>query len=179
MSRLLNQIRQALTVFAANDVSPVLIGGLALAAHNVVRATQDVDFLIDADVADRIHGLLLGLDYRCVHRSEDAANYLRDDEGLDLLYAHRPIARQLLDEAEERDTPMGRLRVISAEGLIAFKLQGFVNDPTRARDRDDIRSLLQANRQTLDMDQVARYFRLFEREALLDELIAQASPSAR
>lgn len=179
MARLLDQIRQALTVFASNDVSPVLIGGLALAAHNVVRATQDVDFLVDADVADRIHGLLLGLDYRCVHRSEDAANYLRDDEGLDLLYAHRPIARRLLDEAKERDTPMGPLRVVSAEGLIAFKLQGFVNDPARTRDLDDIRSLLQANRQALDMGQVEQYFVLFERQALLDELIAQANPSAR
>jgi hypothetical protein len=174
MSRLVDQIRQALAAFAAEDVSPALIGGLALVAHRVVRATQDVDFLVDADEADRVHEALLGLGYRCIHRSEDAANYVRGDEGLDLLYAHRPIARRLLDEAEPRDTPMGRLRVIRVEGLIAFKLQGFVNDPARTRDLEDIRALLRTHRDTLDRDELAGYFRLFDREPLLRELWDQA-----
>ena len=33
---------------------------------------------------------------------------------------------------------MGRMRIISVEGLTGFKLQGFVNDATRTRDLDDI-----------------------------------------
>lgn len=177
MARLVDQIREALAAFAGGKTSPALIGGLALAAHQVVRATQDVDFLVDADDADRLHGILLGLGYRCIHRSEDAANYLRGDEGLDLLYAHRPVARRLLDEAEERRTAMGTLRVISVEGLIAFKLQGHVNDPSRVRDMEDIRALLRANRESIDFDEVRRYFKLFDREGLLDELIAEV-PSA-
>ena len=177
MARLVDQIREALAAFAGGKTSPALIGGLALAAHQVVRATQDVDFLVDADDADRLHGILLGLGYRCLHRSEDAANYLRGDEGLDLLYAHRPVARRLLDEAEERRTAMGTLRVISVEGLIAFKLQGHVNDPSRVRDLEDIRALLRANRESIDFDEVRRYFKLFDREGLLDELVAEI-PSA-
>ena len=112
MPSLVEQIREALVAFTRLQTPPALIGGLALAAHNVVRATRDVDFLVDADDADRLHGLLLELGYHCVHRSADAANYLRGEEGLDLLYAHRPIARKLLETADERDTPMGRLRVI-------------------------------------------------------------------
>ena len=170
--RLVDQIREALAAFGASQIHPALIGGLALAAHNVPRATRDVDFLADADDGDRLHEILLGLGYRCIHRSVDAANYLRGDEGLDLLYAHRPEARRLLGEAEERDTGMGRVRVIGAEGLIAFKLQGHVNDPGRHRDLDDIRALLRANRSTLDMREVRRYFGLFAREPLLDELLA-------
>lgn len=47
------------------------------------------------------------------------------------------VARRLLSTAKDRDTPIGRLRVISAEGLVAFKLQGYVNDPTRDRDLHD------------------------------------------
>ncbi len=66
---------------------------------------------------------------------------------------------------------MGRLRVVSAEGLIGFKLQGFVNDATRSRDLDDIRALLQANRGSLDMQEVRRYFALFDRESLLDDIV--------
>ncbi|MBB1471657.1 nucleotidyltransferase family protein [Luteimonas sp. MC1782] len=171
MASLLDQIREALVAFTRLQTPPALIGGLALAAHNVVRATRDVDFLVDADDADRLHGFLLELGYQCVHRSVDAANYLRGEDGLDLLYAHRPIARQLLAAAGERDTPMGRLRVISAEGLVAFKLQGYVNDPTRARDLDDIRALLRAHHETLDHEALREYFRLFEREELLEALI--------
>ena len=171
MASLLDQIKESLALFAALRSTPALIGGLALAAHNVVRATRDVDFLVDADDAEHLHGLLLGLGYQCIHRTGDAANYLRGEEGLDLLYAHRPIARRLLAEADERSTPMGRLRVIGAEGLVAFKLQAYVNDPTRVRDLDDIRALLRANRESVDMDEVRGYFELFDREDLFDELV--------
>jgi hypothetical protein len=171
MPSLVDQIREALAVFTRLQVQPALIGGLALAAHDVVRATRDVDFLVDAEDAERLHGLLLELGYDCIHRSADAANYLRGEEGLDLLYAHRPIARSLLLAAEDRDTPMGRLRVVSAEGLVAFKLQAYVNDPTRARDLEDIRALLHAGRRSLDQAELRGYFRLFDREELLEQLV--------
>ena len=173
MSRLVEQIKQVVDAFVGCKTTPALIGGLALAAHQVVRATRDVDFLADADDADRLHEILLALGYRCVHRSEDAANYVRDDEGLDLLYAHRPIARRLLTQATQRDTAMGSLRVISAEGLIGFKLQALVNNPFRTRDLDDIRALLRAQRGRLSMVEVQEYFALFDRKEMLDELLAE------
>lgn len=173
MARLVDQFREALAAFVSVGTSPALIGGLALAAHQVIRATQDIDFLVAGDHADRLHEVLTSLDYSCIHRSEDAANYVRGDEGLDLLYAHRPVARQLLEDAEARDTPMGRVRVVSAEGLIAFKLQAWVNDPSRTRDLEDIKSLLRAGADALDMDEISAYFVLFDQEALLEELITQ------
>ena len=172
MSRLVDQIKQALVAFSVCETPPALIGGLALAAHEVVRGTRDVDFLVDSGDADRIHDALTSLGYRCVHRSADAANYVRGDEGLDLIYAHRPLARRLLRTALERETAMGRLRVISAEALIGFKLQALVNDPSRDRDLADIRALLRAQRGRLNMAEVREYFALFERPELLDELLA-------
>lgn len=175
MSRLLDQIREATAAFEELPTTPALIGGLALAAHNVVRATRDVGFLVDAGDGDRVHEVLIRLGYRCIHRSEDAGNYLRDDEGIDLLYASRPEARRLLVEAEGRDLGFGRFRVISAEGPIGFKLQGLVNNPKRLRDLDDIRALIRNNRPSLDMAQVRRYFSLFDRESLLDDIIAGTS----
>lgn len=175
MSRLVDQMREALAAFASLATPPALIGGLALAAHDVVRATQDIDFLADAADANRLHDLLLRLGYTCLHRSEDAANYARDDQRIDFLFAHRQAAERLLQNAQERDTGMGRLRVVSAEGLIGFKLQGFINDPRRTRDLEDIRSLLRANRNRLNMDEVRSYFRLFEREPLLDEIIRESN----
>lgn len=172
-SRLGKQIAQVAAALTAARVRFALIGGLALASHKVVRATQDVDLLTDADKADEIEAELSKLGYRCLHRSADAANYVRGDERLDFLYAHRPIARRLLADAIELRTPLGELRVVSAEGLIGFKLQGLVNDPRRTQDLEDIRALLRANRATLDMGQVRGYFRLFERESLLDELLRE------
>jgi predicted nucleotidyltransferase len=172
-SRLGRQIAEAAAALNAAGVRFALIGGLALASHRVVRATQDVDLLSDADKADEIEAELLKLGYRCLHRSADAANYIRGDERLDFLYAHRPVARRLLADAVELRTPLGELRVVSAEGLIGFKLQALVNDPHRTQDLEDIRALLRANRATLDIDQVRGYFHLFERESLLDELLRE------
>ena len=97
---------------------------------------------------------------------------MREDEGLDLLYAHRPIARKLLKEAIVHPTVVGALRVVSAEGLIAFKLQALANDPSRSRDVEDIRALLSVRRDQLDMQEVREYFELFDRTRWLDELIA-------
>lgn len=74
MSRLADQIQQVLPVFSELQTPPALIDGLALAAHKVIRATRDVDFLVVAVDADCVHGLLLTLGSRCVHRSADAAN---------------------------------------------------------------------------------------------------------
>lgn len=113
MPNLAEQIREALSMFARNGTEPALIGGLAVVAHRVVRATKDVDFLVEAEAANKVHDALLDLGYQCLYRSEDAANYVRATEGLDLLYAHRPLARRLLSQAVGRDTPMGRLRVVS------------------------------------------------------------------
>lgn len=173
MSRLIDQLKEALERLSGCETPPAVIGGLALAAHGVIRATQDVDLLIDSEDAEFAHRQLEALGYRCVHRSVEAANYERDDEGLDLLYAHRSAARHILKEAELRSTPFGEVRVVGAEGLIAFKLQSYCNDPNRARDFDDMLSLLHANRDALNMQRVRDYFILFEREPLLDELLAR------
>jgi hypothetical protein len=172
MSNLAEQIREALSMFARNGTKPALIGGLAVVAHQVVRATKEVEFLLEAEAADKVHEALLDLGYQCLYRSEDAANYVRMAEGLDVLYAHRPLARRLLSQASERDTPMGRMRIISVEGLIGFKLQGFVNDATRTRDLEDIRALVKIHRDSLNMDELREYFALFNRLELLHELLA-------
>ena len=66
---------------------------------------------------------------------------------------------------------MGRLRVISVEGRIGFKLQGVVNDATRTRDLDDMRALMQRHIASLDMAELREYFALFDKLELRDELL--------
>ena len=174
ISRLGRQLTEVTAALERVGARYALIGGLALASYQVIRATQDVDLLTELEKADEIDAELLRLGYVCMHRNGDAGNYLRQDERVDLLYAHRPIARGLLERAAEISTTLGQLRVISTEGLIGFKLQGLVNDPRRKQDLEDIRALMRANRARLDMDEVRGYFALFDREALLDELLEEA-----
>jgi hypothetical protein len=174
-SRLGKQIAEVTALLRTIDASYALIGGLALAPHNVIRGTQDVDLLVALDKADAIDRALVEYGYRCIHRSVNAANYARGSERLDLLFASRPVALRLLDGARELTTSLGTIRVISLEGLIGFKLQGWVNDPRRTQDLEDIRALLRANRNVVRFDEVREYFKLFDRESLLDELIDQTS----
>ena len=127
--------------------------------------------LMDATMAGAVHDALLGLGYECLHRSADAGNYLRGDERVDFIYAHRPAAVRLLRNARPLSTDFGRLQVVSADGLIGLKLQGYCNDPRRTRDLEDIRALIAANRNTLDVKEVKEYFRLFRQDTLFEELL--------
>ncbi|MDE2348111.1 MAG: hypothetical protein KGL92_06380 [Gammaproteobacteria bacterium] len=171
-SRLGRQIAEVVAALNALGAPFALIGGLALVPYRVIRATRDVDFLTEAAGADAIDRELVELGYVCAYRSADAGNYVRGDERVDFLYAHRPVSRQLLATAVMLNTAFGELRVVSAEGLIGFKVQALVNDPRRTQDLEDIRALIRANRTTLDMAQVSYFFRLFERETLLEELLS-------
>ena len=173
MSRLARQLAEVTAALQESRTPFALIGGMALASHGVVRGTRDVDFLIEAESGDAVDALLKVLGYDNIHRSADSATYARRDERIDLLYAQRPIARRLLADAREVGGSLAPLRVVSAEGLIAFKLQAVVNDPQRTQDLEDIRALLRANRDVLDMAEVREYFRLFDRESQLDELLRQ------
>src|SRR5690606_5357006 len=101
------------------------------------RATRDIDLLAEGRMANRIHDLLIGLGYQCLHRSEDAGNYQRGDERVDFIYAHRPAAMRLLTNATARETPFGRLYVVSAEGLIGASLpQPLIEDGGLPAGRD-------------------------------------------
>lgn len=51
--------------------------------------------------------------------------------------------------------------------------QLLANNPRRTQDLADIRALLQANRDRLDFNEVREYFRLFDRDALLDDLLSE------
>jgi predicted nucleotidyltransferase len=170
-SRLGRQLEEIIASLSKVDARFALIGGLALASHKVIRATQDIDLLTDSEKAGDIDRELVALGYLCLHRSPDAGNYLRGDERVDFIYASRPAALGLLSNASAIQTAFGEVRVVSPEGLIGLKLQGFVNNPRRTQDLEDIKALIAANRLELKMDEVREYFRLFNREELLEEIL--------
>jgi hypothetical protein len=83
-SRLGRQLEEVIASLSKADARFALIGGLALASHKVIRATQDIDLLTDSEKAEDIDRELIAIGCRCLHRSADAGNYLRvvSTEGL-------------------------------------------------------------------------------------------------
>ena len=53
-SRLGRQIEEVIASLSKVDARFALIGGLALASHKVIRATQDIDLLADSEKAEDI-----------------------------------------------------------------------------------------------------------------------------
>ena len=154
-----------------------LIGGFALPFHGVMRATADVDFLVDATGADHLHEALIHAGERCLHRTEELANYESTTPQLapiDLLYARRPATLAMLERARATTPPNADISVpvVDAEGIIGLKVQAMANAPARRdRERDDIRELLTARGDRLDLQLIRDYYRRFGLEAELDELL--------
>ena len=105
------------------------------------------------------------------HRSEDAANYRREMEAIDFIYAYRPRALELIETAQTRQIGAQSLNVVTVEGIIGLKLQALTNDPRRLQDLIDIRNLFQKHRANLNLTQLYDYFLLFDKAELYDELI--------
>jgi predicted nucleotidyltransferase len=165
------------TALVAEGVRFALIGGVALAALGVGRATGDVDLLADGDRADDVDRILRGLGYAALHRSPDAANYVGSDPSLcrvDLLYARRAPSRAMLARAAPYTIHgVVAVPVVQAEDVIGLKVQASSNDARRLMlDVGDIERLLIA-RPTVDLARVREYFVLFDREAELDALLAR------
>jgi hypothetical protein len=174
LAAVLEQVAPAL---ARAGIAHALIGGVALAAHGVQRATADIDFLVDGARVDELHALMTELGYRPIHRGAHAVNYVSDhlERGrVDFLLAHRAYARRILERARPVRAGRIELRVVDAADLIGLKVQASNNDPARRRgDVADIERLLRSAH-GLDLARVREYFRIFDREQELDLLLAGA-----
>jgi predicted nucleotidyltransferase len=171
-SQLLTELRTLDTQLRQAGIRYAMIGGIAVNLHGFVRATRDLDFILLAEDAEGMHGLLSDMGYEPIDRSPDLASYVRGTTRVDILFARRPISRGLLDGCRETGFHGTRIPVISLEGLIGLKIQAYTDDPVRRlRDLTDMMELIKINRDRLDLDEIRSYFRLFERENLLDDIL--------
>ena len=175
-ARLFEQLRELLSRFEETGIRHALIGGLAVNVHGYSRATHDVDFLIDLEDEDKLHALMLELGYRAIDRREDLSSYVRGDRRTDFLHAHREVGRRLLAGASRIAYGDLEIPVISAEGLLGFKIQAFSDDPRRLKDLSDMLEVMRERGPTLNWEEVRGYFATFGREELFDELRRAADP---
>ncbi|HEX7914721.1 nucleotidyltransferase domain-containing protein [Rudaea sp.] len=170
-SRLFAQLRELHSAMDLAKVSYMLIGGFAVNIHGYVRATHDLDVMVLADDSDLLHDALRKLGYSAIDRRPDLACYFRGNDRLDVLYARRPISQRLLAQARHADLNGLSVPTISAEGLLGLKIQAFSDDPRRIRDLTDMMELVKVNRATMNLDEVRGYFRLFDNESILDDIL--------
>lgn len=154
----------------------MLIGGLALAAWALPRATLDIDLSlwVSADDLDRVCAHLCSL-YRC--RVADPSAFIRKTRvlpvvahggvRLDFLFAAFPFERTMIDLAPLREVGSVAVRVARLEDLVLLKLPS-----ARPRDQDDVRVILNAYRGILDWDY------LLSVADLLSETLAQPALAA-
>jgi hypothetical protein len=159
------------------QVPHALIGGLGMAAHGVVRATQDIDLLVAGEAMERVDRIMRQRGYQLLFASENVANYASADPAkgrVDFLFARRDATRAMLERARPCSVLGGlELRAVESADLIGLKVQSSSNDPRRrALDLADIARLLPVV-PPADLGRVREYFRLFDREPELDALLAE------
>ena len=160
--------------FLENEGFPVaVVGAMALHAHGITRATQDLDLLTDAAARPKAVAFLESLGYETLYASEGYSNHLHVDPSLgrvDMIYVSGDTRRQIFEESRTRISLGGRAATIPRpEHLVAMKVQAMKNDPGRAfQDLADIRSLLLLP--GVDGAEVARYFDRAGLREKLDEI---------
>ncbi|MGH9947157.1 MAG: hypothetical protein ACRD6X_08165 [Pyrinomonadaceae bacterium] len=133
MSVLIEELRNLVKTFNNRNIDFALCGGLAVAAHGLVRATQDIDFLIleesledayaaAAEVGYDIRGLDISFKERTVEIRR-VSNVVGDDViSLDLLLV-TPHVEDVWRGREMIEFEGQNLYVVSREGLIKMKKQ--------------------------------------------------------
>ena len=154
-----------------------IIGGFALQASGIPRATFDIDLLILSEYSNKIKDIMIRHGYELMHESEEVLNFHSKKPELgrvDFILAHRKYSMEMLKRAEKAEIFDGKfkIKVIRPEDQIGLKVQSSSNDPQRLhKDMADIEMLIKNNYPHLDIDLLREYFKLFEREKELDEIL--------
>ena len=154
--------------FEKEKLPYALIGGFALEAAGVVRATMDLDLLVLSRNRDSIKSIMVSNGYTILHESKEVINFIGDETTpgrVDFLLAHRKYALAMLKRAQKKKVFGGRTEtyVVAPEDLIGLKIQAAANDPDRfEQEMVDIRMILKNCPDKLDHDRIKEYFDLFD-----------------
>ena len=163
--------------FQKQNIDFAVIGGLALQQFGVTRTTSDIDFLVLISDKNKVKEVMERLNYDLKYESIDILNFFSKHSAfdrIDFLIAHRKYALVMLERAVVKEVLDGKSKVkfIRAEDQIGLKVQSSKNDPERYhQDMADIERLIEYNYKLLDMSIIREYFKIFNREEELDEII--------
>jgi hypothetical protein len=173
-SQLSMQLRELDAAFQARGVGYAAIGGLAVNAYGFVRATRDIDLMVLVEDAQIVRAIAVDLGYSVLDEGKEIASYVRGPQRFDVMHAQRSISRDLIARAHPIGLGDLQIPVVPVEGLIGLKVQAYNDNPRRLQDVMDMIELFRINGAALNMDEVRSYFRLFDRERLLDDILRAA-----
>lgn len=160
-------IEKILAEFEKAKVRYALMGGFALGALGIPRATVDIDFLVLNEDMERVSRIMTDMGYRCVYESENVSQYASSEKifgEVDFLHAFREASIGMLERAEDIKI-FGKeltIKVVKPEDLIGLKVQAMANDETRcAVDLADIEALMSYYATKLDWPLIEEYFSIF------------------
>ncbi|MBC8466740.1 MAG: nucleotidyltransferase [Deltaproteobacteria bacterium] len=167
--------------FRAEGIDFVLSGGLALSTMDVVRFTKDIDFIVYEQDKKAVEIIMTEFGYEKQDFStNEIVSYwspLKVFGQVDFLLAKRKYTRAMMQNADLKAVFGGELQIdtVRPEDLIGLKVQAISNDPENRYliDKPDIQRLLKLHRDKMDMELVREYFRVFEKEELLDEWLQE------
>lgn len=178
-------LRDLVADFTEREIRYALIGGFALGALGLPRATMDIDFLVARAALPVLDEVMARRQYRLRYRSENVSQYVSDLAPLgqvDFLHAFREISTSMLERAPEVSLfgESLRLRTLRPEDLVGLKVQALANDPRRERqDLADIDRLAERFSAEMDWEGVREYFALFDRLELYDAIRDAHGPADR
>jgi hypothetical protein len=163
--------------FSEAGVEAALSGGLALSTMGVFRFTKDIDFVVLEEWIGAVEAIMTELGYeKQDFSSAEILSFISPLKVLgqvDFLVARRTYSRAMVKRAREMPVMDGevRMKVLLIEDVIGLKLQALANDPKNryAVDAPDIQRLLKLHGSRLNIALVREYFRLFQKEDLLNE----------
>lgn len=169
-------LKRLLREFKEEKVRYALMGGFALGALGIPRATFDLDFLVNREDLDKIDRILKALGYELYFRSENVSQYKSSDPkmgNLDFLHAFRKISLEMLNRAMRKKIFNQKevINVLEPEDIIGLKIQALANDPGRkTKEIADIEAILDLYKDKLDWERIREYFKLFEMEDEFEKL---------
>lgn len=174
-------LRTLIERFQVKNIDFALSGGLALTILKIFRFTTDLDIMIPEESRGDVEKIMSDLGYEKQDFSSDEilsfCSPLKVFGQVDFLIAKRKYARAMLKRA--RKVPIFgealEVKTLLPEDLIGLKIQALVNDPENRFlvDAPDIQRILSLHKNTIDMELVREYFRLFDKEALLDDWLRE------
>ncbi len=170
-------LKTLIAKFHEQEIDFVLSGGLALSTMDIFRFTKDIDFLISEESKTAVDKVMTELGYvRQDFSTDEIVSYLSPLKvfgQIDFLLARRKYTKAMMERASEQVIfrEEYKVKTLIPEDLIGLKIQAISNDPENRYyiDAPDIQRLIALNKDKMDMKLVREYFRIFDKEDLLDE----------
>lgn len=150
-----------------------VIGAVALAAHGLLRTTQDLDLIVESAAQADLIQFLESRGYETLHRSSGYSNHSHPDPAwgrVDFVYVQGETSDRLFASCSRLRGPGNiEIPVPRPEHLAALKVVAMKNNPSRElQDLADVRFLLTLP--GVDRVEVQGYFERHGLESRFDEI---------